>query len=269
MQRSRGPRAPARLADRQSGGLGPLFPLDVGEAARHCAMAGQPDGDRHVSVVAVAPRDVPQAVRRIRQSVEQDHGAGGSAGGLHDVRAVPVLREIARVDRAAGEIAVGGIAGLGIELVRHLRAHLVEDPLLRGDVLVPIRLGDLCGRQLVRDVGVPEFQRGAALRVVGPQDEHRQQHDAQHDRAPLDQLDRFGFHCLDPGVQRGGRSGSDRSAAAEVGGASGPLRPTARSGCGRVCARRIGSGKSPRRAGARSIGRMVGADGKIERRPQE
>ena len=65
---------PARLAHRQPRGRHPVFPAHVGQAGRHGAVPRQADADRDEAAVAVALRDVPQAVRRVRQPVQQHHG---------------------------------------------------------------------------------------------------------------------------------------------------------------------------------------------------
>ena len=84
----------------------PVLPFDVGQArparCRGPASGSPPPRSR----VAIAAGDVAQAVGRIGQAVQQHHRADRRSVGLEDVGAVPVLREVAGIDRAAVEVAV-------------------------------------------------------------------------------------------------------------------------------------------------------------------
>ncbi len=76
------------------------------ESRRHGAMPRQAQADRGITVLGVDPRHVTQRVRRIGQSVQQHHGAQRLPCRQQRVRAVPVVREARRIERAAFEVAV-------------------------------------------------------------------------------------------------------------------------------------------------------------------
>mgnify|MGYP003693589755 CR=1 FL=1 len=121
---------------------------------RNGAMGRHPDRHRDEAVVAIAARDVAQAVGRIGEPVQQDDRADRRPVGLENVGAVPVLREVAGIDRAAVVVAVARDAGFGVELVGDFGPHAAEDRLLGLEVGRPVGLVDLVGVHVVRHVGV-------------------------------------------------------------------------------------------------------------------
>jgi hypothetical protein len=64
------------------GGRRPVLPFDVGEAGGDGAVPGQTDHDRDKAVIAICPRDMALAVRRVRQAMQQYHGAHRRTRGL-------------------------------------------------------------------------------------------------------------------------------------------------------------------------------------------
>ena len=160
MQRPTRPDPPARLAHRQPGGGQPVFPLRPRPVRSGRCRGRQPDRDRDVAVRAVAARDVTQAVGRVRQPVQEHHRADRGALRLQHVGPVPVLREVARIHRAALEIAVDRDTFCRVQFRRDLGAHVVERRLLGREVLAPIGLIDFVRAQFGRRVGMPELERG-------------------------------------------------------------------------------------------------------------
>ena len=195
MQWPRGGHTPACLADRKPRGGHPIFPAHVGQAGRHGAVPRQADADRDEAAIAVELRDVPQAVGRVRQPVQQHHRADRLAVGFHDIRSVPVLGEARRIDRALREVAVDRHARVRIELLADLGANAFEDrPFLR-EIAGPIGTVEVALAQLGRHEGVPGLQRGAAQCPIRPQREHgRADHD-DADQHPLQEP-------LDPHLRR-------------------------------------------------------------------
>ena len=212
MQGHRRPGKSARLPDGQARGRGPLLPLDGGQAPRNRAVAGHADRHRHVARLHVALRDMAQAVGRIRQAVQQHHRAGRCTIGLHDVGTIPVARELARIDRAVGEVAVAGMAGMRLQALGHLGSHFGESLLFGRHVPGPVRLVDLHRRQFMGDEGVPEFERRPALRVVCAHGQQGRHGDGQHHRTPLQQSDGLQHHGVDLTRRRGSRADEDRCA---------------------------------------------------------
>ena len=191
MQGARGTDAPPGLSHRETRRFRPVLPVDVGQGGRHGAMRRQPDRDGDIAVLPVPPREVAQAVRRIGQSVQQHDRADGGSFRLEDVRAIPVVREAARIDRAAVVVAVGGGPVFRLELLCDLRSHLVEERLLGLDVAFPLDLPEIPRLEIVGDVGVPQRERRPSLRV--PHADREQQQDAHGDQYPArhQQLDRL------------------------------------------------------------------------------
>ena len=166
VQRRRRTGASTRFAHREPRRGVPVFPLDIGQCRRHCAVPGQPDADSDKAAVAIAPSDVAQAVGCVGQAMQQHHGADRRSVGLEDIGAVPVLLEIARVDRAAGKIAIAGVAAFLLELVDDFGADVAKERVLGLEVGRPVGLVDFRRTHLVRHVGMPELQRRPALGII-------------------------------------------------------------------------------------------------------
>ena len=161
-----GPARRLRLAHGEARGRIPVLPFDVGQGGRNGAMGRHPDRHGDKAVVAIAARDVAQAVGRIGEPVQQDDRADRRPVGLEDVGAVPVLREVAGIDRAAVVVAVARDAGLGVELVGDFGPHAAEDRLFGLEPGRPVGLVDLGGVHVVRHVGVPRLER--PVRAANP-----------------------------------------------------------------------------------------------------
>ena len=184
MERPRRANAPASLADGKTGRGVPVLPFDVGQGRRHGAVARHPDRHGDEAAVAIGARDVAQAVRRIGQPVQQDDGADRGPVGLEDVGAVPVLREVAGIDRAAGVVAVARCPRLLVELVDDICPDLAKDRLLGLAIGGPVGLVDVRGMPVVRHVGVPRIERRPTLGIPGADGKQRcRDHDQQHENA--------------------------------------------------------------------------------------
>ena len=103
-------------------------------------MGGQARQEGHEAAVAVELADVPPAVGGVGQAVQEDDGTRRRSVRLQDVGAVPVVGEIARIDRAALEVAIDRDPLIGLELLGDLGSDLVEDGLLGGEVARPVQL---------------------------------------------------------------------------------------------------------------------------------
>ncbi len=106
-------------------------------------MGRHPDRHRHETQLAIATRNVTEAVGRIGQTVQQDHRSGRRPIGLENIGVVEVVREVAGIDRATRVEAVAQRMVLGIDLVDDLAAHVAEDCLFGSDVGRPVHLVDL------------------------------------------------------------------------------------------------------------------------------
>ena len=157
-------------------------------------MARQPDRDRDIAVRAIAARDVTQAVGRVRQPVQEHHRADRIPLRLQHVGAVPVLREAARVYRAAFEVAVDRHAFCRIQFRRDLGAHVVEHRLLGREIPVPIGMIDLIRAHFGRRVDMPELEREAALRIVDADPDQRDQDRGEQQRCALHEFQHSGSH---------------------------------------------------------------------------
>ncbi len=154
-------------------------------AAGTVPCAGQPDADDDEAAVAIAPCDVAQAVGQIGEAVQQHHGADRRSVGLEDVGAVPVLLEIAGVDRAAGEVAIAGGAASRPRACRRPLCGPRGRPRPRPSARSPNRPcrcpppACRAARRCARAAAAP------ALGIIGPHGKKgRRNHDQQQQRAP-------------------------------------------------------------------------------------
>ena len=93
---------------------------------------------------------------------------------LQDKGPVPVLPEMAGVDRASFEIPVQRNAIPRSQPTCNLVPDSLENAVLGIDVFGPVRPIDRTGAQLMRHKGVPGFERGPPLRIPRAQaDESR------------------------------------------------------------------------------------------------
>ena len=116
--------------------------------------------------------------------MQQDDRADRGPVGLEDVGAVPVLCEVAGIDRAARVIAIARCLRLVVDLVDDLGPHLAKHRLLSLEVGGPVGLVDLRGVPVVRHIGVPGIERGTALGIPGPRDQQRPgDHQQEHEHA--------------------------------------------------------------------------------------
>ena len=170
--RRRASRTASRVAASQSSqvDLGQRRPAPCHAPGRRMPMAMKPR-----SLVALG--DVAQAVGRIGQPVQEDHGAARRAVGLQQEAAVPVLHEAVGMHRAAGEVAVGEDPVLRLQRVRHLAPHRLEGGLLDLDVARPVGGIERRDRQFLRHHQVPGASGGALdrPRCAGPAARHDQQ----------------------------------------------------------------------------------------------
>ncbi|MNQ00308.1 hypothetical protein D3C85_129550 [compost metagenome] len=160
-------------------GRRPVFPMGLRQAAGHRAMARHPDGDGHVAHGLVMRGDVPQAVRRIGEPVQQHGHAHGLAGRQQHERPVPVMREMLWIHFRARKIPVAVHLVFRLQRVAHVLPHqrkelfLVREVILPGAPVQPIRI------HVLRHIGVPGRQRRALLDVVEP-DTHQGAGDQHH-----------------------------------------------------------------------------------------
>ena len=177
--------APAGLANRQTRCRVPVLPFDIGQRRRHGAVRRHPDRHRDEAPVAVVPCNVAQAVGRIGQAMEENDCAERRPVGLEDIRAVPIRREVAGIDRTARVVAVARGSRLLVELVDNFCPHLAKDRLFGRKVGSPVSLVDLRGVPVARHVGMPWIKRRSALGIPGAGNEQRcRGHDQQHEHAP-------------------------------------------------------------------------------------
>ena len=100
--------------------------------------------------------------------MEEDDGTGGASIRLQNVGPVPVLREMARIDRTAFEIPVDRDAILLWKPLRDLGPHGIEDGFFGLQVPRPICFIEFMCMQFVRHIGMPGLQRRSNLRLVSP-----------------------------------------------------------------------------------------------------
>ena len=155
----------------------PVLPLHVGQGGRHGSVRWQPDRDRDVAQFAVAAGDVAQAVRRIREAVQKNDGPDRRAVRLENVRPVPVLHEVARIDRTSVEVSITGNASFRIQSGHDLGLHGLEHPRLGLEVGGPVCLVEFRRRQFMRHVCMPKFEPRPALGIVGT---HREEREGTH-----------------------------------------------------------------------------------------
>ena len=111
---------------------------------RHGAVCRHPD--RHRDEAAVAIERARCGAGCTGESVSpcsRTTAPTGGPVGLEDVRAVPVLGEVAGIDRAAREVAVDRCPRLVVDLVDDLGPHLAKRRLLGLEVGGPVGLVDL------------------------------------------------------------------------------------------------------------------------------
>jgi hypothetical protein len=84
----------------------PVFPAHAREPGGDGAVAGHADADGDEAARAVVRRDVPQAVRRVSQAVQQHHRAARGTVGHEHIGSVPVECPPRGVHRAAVEEAI-------------------------------------------------------------------------------------------------------------------------------------------------------------------
>jgi hypothetical protein len=141
----------------------------------------QPNRNRNVSSIAIAPSDVAQTVRRVRQPVEENRGARRGTIRLEQIRAIPVLRKMAGIDRTAVEIPIGGNAVFGSKFLSNLRADVLKNPLLSLQIFSPAGLIKFNDAQLIGYIGMPWRQWPASLRVIDTDCQKRGQNHKEQD----------------------------------------------------------------------------------------
>ena len=174
----------------------PVFPAHVGQPGGDRAMAGHADADGDEAVLRVALGDVAQAVGRVRESVQQHHGAPRRRRRLDHVGAVPVVRELRREDGAALEVAVVGHALVRLELPRDVGQHAVEDRLLLLDIARPVGGVEFIGPQFDGHEGMPGLQWRPLQRAVGTNGERPRTHQQDRDQQAAEVF----FHALCHGL---------------------------------------------------------------------
>jgi hypothetical protein len=136
-------------------------------------MARHANANGDEAEVRVPARNVSQAVRRVREAVQQYHGAPWRTGRLHNVGAVPVVDEPRWVYRAAFEVPVVWNPCVGLQPLRYVDTDVFEDrPLLR-QISRPVRRVERAGGQFDRNMGVPRLQRRRAHGAHGAHAECR------------------------------------------------------------------------------------------------
>ena len=143
------------LAHRELGGGDPILPHRFGQCAGDGAMGRGAQADRDIAGIAVAARDVSQAIGRISQPMQQHHRAARRPIRRQHIGAIPVLRKAAGVDRAAREVAVIRALLLRRELFGDRLARGVENLRLGGEITRPIELADSLGMQVGGDECMP------------------------------------------------------------------------------------------------------------------
>ena len=126
-------------------------------------MSWQPYRRANKPLLAIVSGDVPQAVGRIRQTVQKHSGSNGSAHWFEQVRAVPVLRETTRIDGTPIEITVKGSPILRIQLLSDFAPNAIENGIFSGQVFRPVGSIKLFRPQFLRQVSVPKFERRTTL----------------------------------------------------------------------------------------------------------
>src|SRR5215472_15957520 len=129
-------------------------------------MARQTETDRDEAAVAIMLRDVPETVRRISKSVNQDYDTDRPTVWLHNVGAVPIMREMRWIDRTRLEVAIDRNAPAKWEFLADLGTNACHNLVLLCEVAGPIRLVDLICAQFMRNEGVPQMQCGSVERPV-------------------------------------------------------------------------------------------------------
>ena len=72
--------------------------------------------------------------------MEENRGAYGDAIRLEEIGTIPVLRKMARIDRAAVEIAIGGHAVFGSQFLSYLGSDVLKDGVFSLQKVRPISL---------------------------------------------------------------------------------------------------------------------------------
>jgi len=153
----------------------------------------QPDDHRHEAPVAIGLRDVTLAVGRVRQPVQQDHGADGLSLRLQHVGAVPVVCEVRWIDRAPLEVPVDRDAVLRGQALGHLATNTIEQVVLRREIGLPVRAVELLRAELAGHVGMPAMQGQPAACRVDAKRQDRQRADADDDQRALQAPDQLSF----------------------------------------------------------------------------
>src|SRR5262249_15229960 len=122
----------------------------------------QTDTDRDEAAITIMLRDVPETVRRISKSVNQDYDTDWPAGRLHDVGAVPIMREVRWIDRTRLEVAIDRNALAKWEFLADLGTNACHNLVLLCEVAGPVRRVDLICAQFMGNKAVPRLQRGSA-----------------------------------------------------------------------------------------------------------
>ena len=96
-----------RLANRQLCCRQPILPGGACQSAWHRPVSRQPDCDGNEAVRGIAFRNMPDAVGRVGQAMQENRRPDGIASRREDKRAVPVVREVGRIKGAPVKIAIG------------------------------------------------------------------------------------------------------------------------------------------------------------------
>lgn len=132
--------------------------------------------------------DVPKHIGRIGKAMQQHRGAHRLALRRQNVRAVPVVREMAWIDLGAIEIAIALYPVVGFDPCIDMLAHRFEQSVFVLDELAPRHLVQLPGMQLIGQIGMPQLKRRALLHRVQPHAQKRYRHDGNNKTQYLQNL---------------------------------------------------------------------------------
>lgn len=152
--------------------------------------------------VAIETCDVPLAVGRIRQAMQQHHGADRLAIRLKHKGTIEVLLKAAGIDRAAVEIAIDRNPIVRRQLLGDLAAQFVEDRGFVRDILFPVGGVEFGCAQFFRNESVPGFERQPALGVVDAHPEKCHQDERYGSRNDLGREDELSCHFCSAGFRR-------------------------------------------------------------------
>ena len=152
----------------------PHFPVHVRQRAGRGAVSGQTRHYGHKAVLLIILCQMPDAVGRIRQTVQQYHPPARLSGRHQHERPVCIRGKVSWPHQALAVITVQRRALCGGDFRRHLSVESGEDGVFPRDIRCEGRVIHLLHRHFISPPGVPVMQGWPLLRKINP---HRKQNE--------------------------------------------------------------------------------------------